>query len=260
MQAVRRSALVTGGANGLGRAISKKLSHDGYNVAICDIAAEGEQLSKDIGGMYIRTDVTQPKQLEEAVAQVVQAYGRLDAVVNNAGVVGEQLPLGEYDLEEWKRVTDINLNGAFFVLRFSLAQMVKQPTGGSIVNISSTAGFRGFCNLSPYTAAKWAIRGLTQQAAVEYCEKNIRVNAVAPTTCETPLVAGFINNHADPAFMQETITSMNALPGFVQPSDVANAVAFLLSDDARYITGHTIPVDAGALSRRANQREVDNVK
>lgn len=259
--APHRSALVTGGSQGLGKVISKKLAADGYKVAICDLLiSEGKSVAEDLDGIFIHADVTKPKDVEDAVAKVVKTYGSLDALVNNAGVVCAQVPMGDVDVEEWNRVIDVNLNGAFFALKFSLAQMAKQTTGGSIVSISSIAGFRGMNNLSPYTAAKWAIRGLTQEAAVEYCEKNIRVNAVAPTTVETSMVAEFIRASDDPEVMKEFVTSMNALPGCPHPDDVANAVAFLLSDEARYITGHTLPVDAGALARLPNRREMFNVK
>jgi len=254
------SVLVTGGAAGIGEAISRRLAKVGYKVAVCDITMEGKLVAEDIGGTFIQADVTKPAEVEEAVAHVVKTYGKLDAMVNNAGVVGAQVSAGEYAVEEWKRVMDVNLNGAFYVLKFSLAQMAKQPTGGNIVNMSSIAGGRGMCNLSPYTAAKWALRGLTQSAAVEYCDKNIRVNAVAPTAIETPMVASYIKNADDPVAMQEMLNGTNALPGLPQPSDVASAVAFLLSDEARYITGHTLPVDAGAFARLPNRREIFNVK
>ena len=165
------------------------------------------------------------------------------------------MPTGDYDVKEWKNVIDVNLNGTFYSMKFALAQMAKQSTGGSVVNLSSTAGFRGMANLGPYTASKWAVRGMTQMAAAEYAQMNIRVNAIAPTTCETPMVANVIAGAADPALMAEMSTAMNAQPGLVQPSDVAASAAFLLSEEARYITGHTLSVDAGALSRMPNARD-----
>jgi len=144
------------------------------------------------------------------------------------------------------------VDGTFYTMKYALRQMVKQESGGSIVLMSSTAGFRGFSNLGAYPSGKWAIRGLAEQAAYEYCKKNIRVNAVAPTGCETDMVKGFIESAPDPEIIRASVTEMNALPGFPQPSDVADAVSFLLSDKARYITGHTLPVDAGLLCRAPN--------
>lgn len=251
-----KSALVTGGAGGLGEAICRRLASDGYKVVVCDVADGGKALADELGGHFVRCDVSDPAAVKAAVAETVSVYGGLDAMVNNAGVVGSQLPIGDYDLEEWHRVMNINMNGTFYGMRYGLAQMALQETGGSMVNMSSVAGFRGLPNLAPYTASKSAVRGLTQMAAVEYSNKKIRVNAIAPTACETPMVAAFIAGAKDPEMAQHKVTDMNALPGFVQPSDVAAAAAFLLSEDARFITGHTLPVDAGALSRMANRREL----
>mmetsp|Transcript_14594 Transcript_14594/g.25714 ORF Transcript_14594/g.25714 Transcript_14594/m.25714 type:complete len:276 (+) Transcript_14594:70-897(+) len=260
-QSSGKSVLVTGGASGIGEAICRHLSKDGYAVFIADInSVAGEGLAKELAGStFLEVDVTVPEQVEGAVLRIAKEHGALDGLVNNAGVVGPQAPFGDYDLDEWKRVLDVNLNGTFYGLKYGLTQMAKQGNG-SIVNMSSTAGFRGICNLGPYTASKFAARGLTQAAAVEYGGKNIRVNSVAPAACETEMVNSFIGSSPNPDAMRDLITANYAMDGFVQPGDVAAAVAFLLSNDARFITGHTIPVDAGALSRIANQREMTNVK
>mmetsp|Transcript_23257 Transcript_23257/g.54921 ORF Transcript_23257/g.54921 Transcript_23257/m.54921 type:complete len:274 (+) Transcript_23257:37-858(+) len=250
----QKSALVTGGVQGLGEAIARRLAADGYKVVIADVQ-DGQPLAEEIKGKFVKADVTDPKQVEAAVKHVVEAYGSLDALVNNAGVVGSQVLLADYDVEEWRRVIDINLNGVFYGLKYGLKQMVQQETGGSIVNMSSTAGFRGLINLGPYTAAKFAIRGITRAAAVEYGSKKIRVNALAPTACETPMVKTFIEQSPDPALTHSTLTGYHAIPALPQATDVADACSFLLSDQARYITGHTLAVDAGALSRVANAPE-----
>lgn len=256
----RQNAVVTGGAQGLGEAISRRLARDGdWHVTILDTnEEEGLKVAQEIGGTFRKVDVTDPSQVEAAMEATVNEVGSIDGVVANAGVVGPQMPLGDYDIDEWKRVIDVNLNGVFYTLKYALAQMAKQDTGGSIVALSSTAGFRGINTLGPYTASKWAIRGLVEMAAVEYAQKKIRVNAIAPTSCETPMVQQFVA--AAPPEVASAVTSMNALPGFVQPVDVANAAFFLLSEEARYITGHTLPVDAGALCRIANAPDIAAVK
>lgn len=256
-----RNALVTGGAQGLGEAICRRLARDGdWHVTVADINEElGSKLAKEIGGSFLKVDVTDPAQLEAAVAHIVEKRGSLDAAIANAGVVSSQLkPLHDCGVDEWKGVLDVNLNGVFYTLKYALSQMAKQETGGSIVCLSSTAGFRGINNLGPYTASKWAIRGSVEMAAVEYAQKKIRVNAVAPTSCETQMMKAF--QASLPPELKDSITAMNAQPGFVQPEDVANAAAFLLSDEARFITGHTLPVDAGALSRLANAPDGSAVK
>lgn len=251
-----KSVLVTGGALGLGEAISRRLRADGFAVFVADVDAErGSALADELGGTFLRCDVTQPGDVDEAVRRVVESSGSLDALVTSAGVVGSPAPLGECEIDEWRRVIDVNLNGTFYCLKYALAQIATQSTGGGFVALSSTAGFRGMCNLGPYTATKWAVRGLVQMAAAEYAQKNIRVNAIAPTTCDTPMVRDLIASAYDPALTEEMCTAANAQPGMVQPEDVAAAAAFLLSDDARFITGHTLPVDAGTLSRMPNARD-----
>lgn len=258
---VGKSALVTGGAQGMGEAFARRLAKDGYHVSIIDVLdAQGERVAAEIQGTFYHVDISNPKEVEHVIARIVESQGRLDAVVNNAAIVGPQLPLHEYPLEDWKRVMGINMDGLFYVLKFSLAQMVKQRDGGSIVNMSSTTGFRGVANNGPYTASKWAVRGLTHMAAVEYGQANIRVNAIAPATVETPMLKQYIAESKNPIKMKEIIKSPNAVPGLAQPEDVAHTVAFLLSDKARFITGHTLPVDSGALSRIANSPERQVVK
>ena len=256
-----RNALVTGGAQGLGEAICRRLAQDGnWHVMVADLNEElGSQVAKEIGGTFLKVNVADPTQVKAAIAQVVHDRGSLDAVVANAGVACELVPLGDCDLEEWKRVIDVNLNGVFYTLKYALAQMASQETGGSIVSLSSILGYRGGPGWGPYSASKWAIRGLTELAAVEYAQKKIRVNAVAPTACDTPMVANFLAE-APPEIKVSAVTDLNALPGFVEAQDVANAVAFLLSDEARYITGHTLPVDAGSLCRMANAPDAMAVK
>ena len=134
-----RTALVTGGALGLGEAISSRLSKDGYNVVIMDlpaVAEAGKSLAASIDGHFLPGDVSDPKSVEETIKKIVESHGSLDAVVNNAGVIGQMTPTGDYDLDEWKRIIDVNLSGTFYTLKYSLAQMAVQETGGAIVNMS----------------------------------------------------------------------------------------------------------------------------
>mmetsp|Transcript_20301 Transcript_20301/g.25096 ORF Transcript_20301/g.25096 Transcript_20301/m.25096 type:complete len:290 (-) Transcript_20301:26-895(-) len=253
-----KSVLVTGGAQGLGEAICKRLAADGYLVTVADInTSAGETVAKEINGRFVELDVSIPEQFESAIRGVVDESrdGQLNALVNNAGVVGSRAKLGDYDIEEWKRIIDVNLNGVFYGLKYGLSQMSKQDSGGSIVNMCSTAGFRGMMLLGPYTPSKFAVRGLTHAAAVEYGGKNIRINSIAPTGIETPMVNAFIELMPNRDEAIDAVTAMNVLTGLPQSSDVASACSFLLSDEARYITGHTLPVDAGCLSRVANSPE-----
>jgi NAD(P)-dependent dehydrogenase (short-subunit alcohol dehydrogenase family) len=253
-----KTALVTGGSQGLGEAICRRLAKDGFRVTIFDLeatSAKGQSVASDIGGSFFAGSVADPKAAEAAVKSVVDECGSLDALVNNAGITGSHKPIGEYDLQDWGNVIDVNLNGAFYFLKFSLAQMSRQSSGGAVVNMSSMAGYRGKTNLAPYVASKFAIRGLTQAAAVEYANKNIRVNCVAPTFVEVEKMTNYIEASDNPESMRAMFNVSNALPGTVMPNDVGAAVSFLLSDEARFITGHCLPVDAGALSRIANAPE-----
>jgi len=257
----KKSVLVTGGAAGIGAGISRRLIRDGYAVTIGDISiAEGRELAAEIGADFVKLDVSSPEDVEAAIAGIVSKCGQLDALVNNAGVLGQFGPIGEQSIDEWKRVMSINLDGVFYGMKFALSQMIKQPTGGNIINIGSMNGFRGLVNMGAYVPSKWAMRGLTAMAAVEYSQKNIRVNSVAPTTTQSAIVDEWIANQPDPALAVDQATSMNAQLGMVQPEDIANATAFLLSDEARYITGATLPVDAGALARMPSAKEQNAVR
>lgn len=242
----KKSALITGGASGLGKAIAERLKEEGAVVVIADLNEEaGKKLAETLGGYFIKTNVTEPESVERAVAYTVEQTGNLDIFVNNAGIDGLQSPTHQHPLENWHKVIDINLNGAFYGLKYALAQFIKQGKGGTIINMVSTAGIVGFANIPPYTAAKAALVNLTRSTAVEYGKDFIRINAVAPTTVLTPLVQHFIDSAADPKAMKQHMETMNPIPGMPVVEDIAAAVAFLASDDARFISGITLPVDGG---------------
>lgn len=253
-----KAALVTGGSQGLGAAISRRLADDGYHVTIFDLestSSKGNALANEIRGSFFAGSVADPKAAQAAVQSVVDECGALDALVNNAGITGSHKLIGEYDLQDWGNTIDVNLNGTFYFLKYALAQMSNQPAGGAVVNMSSLAGHRGKKHLAPYVASKFAAQGLTQAAAVEYADKKIRVNCVAPTFVEVEKMTNYIEASENPDGMRAMFNASNALPGTVMPNDVSAAVSFLLSDEARFITGHCLPIDAGALSRIANAPE-----
>lgn len=239
-------AFVTGGASGLGEAAARRFSSEGAKVVVADInesAATTFAATLD-DGFAVRTDTSDPASVEAAVAAAVARYGRIDVVFNNAGITGDQHVLHEMTVENWNRVRSVNGDGVFFVLKYTIAAML-QTGGGAIVNTSSTAGLTAQVNISNYTFAKAGVIGLTRSSAIEYAKQDIRVNAIAPTVVWTPLVEKFANQAPDPATMRELMEQYNPMPGIVQPDDVAAAVAFLASDDARWITGHTLPIDGG---------------
>jgi NAD(P)-dependent dehydrogenase (short-subunit alcohol dehydrogenase family) len=237
---------VTGGASGLGAATARRFADEGARVAIADI---NEEAAREYAGslpdaVALAVDTADPASVARAIQSAVAHYGRIDVIFNNAGIEGEQTALHEMTVDNWQRVTSINGDGVFYVLKHGIEAML-ETGGGAVINTSSTAGLTAQDNISPYTFTKAGIVGLTRSAAVEYAARGIRVNAIAPTVVMTPLVRRFIENAADPAEMLQRMESFNPMPGIVQPEDVAALVAFLASDDARWITGITVPIDGG---------------
>jgi NAD(P)-dependent dehydrogenase (short-subunit alcohol dehydrogenase family) len=239
-------AFVTGGASGLGAATAERFASEGARVAVADINEDGARhVAAGLpDGFAVAVDTADASSVEQAVRQAVDHYGRIDVVFNNAGITGAQLPLHELPVDDWQRVRGTNGDGIFHVMKYCIAEMLKTG-GGAIVNTSSTAGLTGQQNISPYTFAKAGIVGLTRSAAIEYAASNIRVNAIAPTVVWTPLVERFAQTAPDPAAMRAALESYNPMPGIPLAEDVAAVVAFLASDEARWITGHTLPIDGG---------------
>jgi NAD(P)-dependent dehydrogenase (short-subunit alcohol dehydrogenase family) len=243
-------AFVTGGASGLGEAGARRFASEGARVAVADIDADGAaRLAAALpDALAVTVDTADADSVRAAVRHAVDHYGRIDVVFNNAGIAGAQHPLHELPVDDWRRVRGINGDGVFYVMKYCIAEMLVTG-GGSIVNTSSTAGLTGQLNISPYTFAKAGIVGLTRSAAIEYAAANIRVNAIAPTVVWTPLVERFAANAPDPAAMRAAMENYNPVPGVPLPDDVAAVVAFLASDEARWITGHTLPIDGGYCAR-----------
>jgi len=237
---------ITGGASGLGAATAERFADEGAKVVVADINLEA---AKELAGrlpeaIALKVDTSDAAAVEAAVAKAVEQYGRIDIILNNAGISGEQLPIDQSSVENWEKVTSINGDGVFYVLKYGISAMLKTG-GGAIVNTSSTNGLIGIPNISPYTFTKWGVVGITKSAAMEYAKQGIRVNAVAPTVVRTPLVEQFILDAPDPEAMREQMENFNPMPGMPEAQDVAAAVAFLASDEARFITGHVIPIDGG---------------
>ena len=239
-------AFVTGGASGLGAAAAARFASEGARVAVADIDSDGAcRVAAALpDGFAVTVDTADAASVRAAVRAAVDHYGRIDVVFNNAGIAGAQLPLHELPVDDWQQVRGINGDGVFYVMKYCIAEMLTTG-GGAIVNTSSTAGLTGQQNISPYTFAKAGNVGLTRSAAIEYAASNIRVNAIAPTVVWTPLVEQFAQTAPDPAAMRAAMENYNPMPGIPQSEDVAAVVAFLASDEAKWITGHTLPIDGG---------------
>ena len=237
-------ALVTGGASGIGRATALAFARDGAKVVVADIAVEGgketAQLIETGGGaaLFVETDVAEPRDVERLIERAVSTFGRLDCAHNNAGILGDRAPTADCSEEQWDRTIAVNLKGVWLCLRSELPQMVAQG-GGAIVNTASAAGVVAVWDLPAYVASKHGVAGLTKAAAIEYATSGIRVNAVCPGFINTPMVQGLSREG-----QREIILPIGRLG---TPEEVAEAVVWLCSDAASYVTGHLMLVD-GALT------------
>ena len=231
-------ALISGGARGMGAEHARALAAEGAKVVIGDILDdEGKALSDQIGdaARYVHLDVTQAEEWNAAVATAVTDFGKLNVLVNNAGIVAMG-QIGKFDMEKWQKVIDVNLTGVFLGMQASVTAM-KAAGGGSIINVSSIEGLRGAVMVHPYVASKWAVRGLTKSAALELGAHQIRVNSIHPGFIRTPMTKHFPDN---------ILTIPLGRPG--QPDEVATFVVFLASDESRYATGAEFVMDGGLVN------------
>lgn len=242
-------AIVTGAGSGIGRSTALLFAENGAKVVVTDINEEnGTKVVAEIkekGGeaIFVKADTSKPEDSEATVNKAVEVYGKLDVAVNNAGISGPIQPVGEYDIEAWNRVININLNGVFYGLRYQIPAMVKNGSG-SIINVASILGQVGFANSSAYAAAKHGVVGLTKNAGLEYATKGVRVNAVGPGFIETPLVKSSLNDEA-----YNALANMHAMERLGQPEEVAELFLWLASDKASFATGAYYPVDGGYLAK-----------
>ena len=242
-------AIVTGGGGGIGRATAIRFADEGARVVVSDIHAEsGEETVEQVrkmGGdaIFVKTDTANEGEMKALVEECEQHYGGLDILFNNAGVSNEEVKLADMSVDEWDRVLSINLRGVFLGMKFSIPLMEKS-NGGAIVNTSSLLGFKGKKYMAPYNASKGGVITLTKNAALEYGSKNIRVNAVCPGVIDTNIVTPWKEDERK----WPIISKANALKRIGQPEEIANAVLFLVSDEASYVTGTSLLVDGGGLT------------
>jgi NAD(P)-dependent dehydrogenase (short-subunit alcohol dehydrogenase family) len=245
-----RVVFVTGGAAGIGAATARRFAAEGARVAVADIDAEGaRRVADDLpDALAVTIDVGDAASVEQAVADTMQRYGRLDVIFNNAGTDSPHRPLHEMDPAEWEEARRVNGDGVFFVLKYGIEAMLRGG-GGVVINTSSIAGLAALENVAPYTFTKAGVIGLTRSTAVEYAARGIRINAIAPTVVMTGLVERFIDRSEDPARTRGVLDTFNPKPGIPTPDDVAGVVLFLASDDAAWIVGHTLLMDGGYTAR-----------
>ncbi|SDG04942.1 mycofactocin-coupled SDR family oxidoreductase [Pseudonocardia oroxyli] len=262
-------ALVTGAARGQGRSHALKLAEEGADVIAVDVCAQidgvpypmstPEDLAETVKSVEAldrrivarEADVRDYTHLESAVAEGIAELGRIDIVVANAAI-GTMGPVWEITPEQWRQTVEVDLNGVFHTVRVALPAMMEQDQGGSLILISSNAGLAAFPNLAHYTAAKHGVTGLARSLAIELAPHHIRANSIHPTTVDTAMVHNTAFYELAGVETREqaagVFINLNALPiPWIEPRDISNAVAWLASDDSRYVTGVALPIDAGGL-------------
>jgi 3-oxoacyl-[acyl-carrier protein] reductase len=238
-------AIVTGAAQGIGRAIAEALAHAGADIVVADLdpgrSADAVAAVEKIGrkALNVKVNVADANDTKVMAEQVIKAWGKIDILVNNAGITRDGLLLRMKE-EDWNLVLQVNLNGTFNCTKAVLQAMTKQRYG-RIVNIASIVGVMGNVGQANYAASKAAVIGFTKTVAREYASRNVTVNAVAPGFIDTAMTQGL------PAEVKETLQKQIPLGRLGTPADIAAAVRFLVSDDAAYVTGHVLHVNGGML-------------
>ena len=244
-------ALVTGGASGIGRATALTFAREGAKLIIADMNADGGQqtghMITEQGGeaIFVRTDVSQAVEVQALLSTAVETYGRLDCAHNNAGIAGAGKELiAAYPEDTWHQVIAVNLTGVWLCMKYEISQMLHQG-GGAIVNTASGAGLVGNRGNSAYAASKHGVVGLTKTAALEYAQQGIRVNCVCPGWVQTPLAARSLS---DPE-RRAQIIARHPIGRVGTPEEIAEAVVWLCSDAASFVTGHAMSVDGGYVAQ-----------
>ena len=240
-------ALVTGAGSGIGLATAEAFAAAGAKVVVADHNVKhGQQVATAIvargqDAIFTPVDVRDQAAVRATIEQVITTYGRLDFAFNNAGVEGEQGATADCTPENWHHVLDVNLDGVWYCMKEEIPAMLASG-GGAIVNCSSVAGIQGFAGTPAYVASKHAVIGLTKSAALEYAAQNLRINAVCPGVIETPMIDRF--TAASPA-ARDALLAQEPVGRLGVPEDIANAVLWLCSRQASFVTGHALVVDGG---------------
>jgi NAD(P)-dependent dehydrogenase (short-subunit alcohol dehydrogenase family) len=247
-----RAMLITGAASGIGRATAEALAREGARIVASDIdadagaAAAGALREAGADVRFVACDVADEEAVGALVRAALDAFGRLDGAANCAGVGGGHALTHDYPVDVWDRIVGINLRGTWLGMRAEIPALLAHGDGGAIVNVASTLGLRGAPNASPYSASKHGVIGLTRTAAIEYAQRGIRVNAVCPGAIDTPMMDETFARF--PGF-REALTGFVPMGRMGSAGEVAAAIVWLLSDAASFVTGETLTVEGGLLSR-----------
>ena len=241
-------AIITGAGSGIGKATAELFAKEGAKVVISDISEKNGNIAveeiKKTGGeaFFIKADSSRPEDNEALVKNTVEKYGSLDIAVNNAGIGGPLGATGEYPIDGWQKVIDINLSGVFYGLRYQIPAML--PKGGSIINIASILGQAGAKFSPAYVAAKHGVVGLTKTAALEYADKKIRINSVGPGYIKTPLVTNTLDANA-----LNSLVGLHPIGRLGESEEIAEMILWLASSKSSFVTGAYYPVDGGYLAQ-----------
>lgn len=242
--------LITGSAQGIGWACAEQAARRGATIMLSDINADkGESRIEELISLgaadarFVRADISKEEDVKHLVAQTVEAFGRLDVAVNNAGISGESASVADVTLEDWNKVLSVNLTGVFLCAKYELSQMLEQERG-VIINMASVLGRVGFASSSAYVAAKHGVIGLTKNIALEYAKKGIQAIAVGPGFIRTPLLEENLSEQE-----LEGIAAMHAAGRLGRPEEIARLVVWLGSDESSFINGAYFPADGGFLAQ-----------
>jgi NAD(P)-dependent dehydrogenase (short-subunit alcohol dehydrogenase family) len=242
-------AIVTGGASGIGRATAFAFAKKGAKVAVVDWKENDEMvdLIKELGSeaIFIKCDVSKTAEVQAMVAKTIAAFGRLDYAFNNAGIEGTQANTSDCSEENWDKTISVNLKGIWLCMKYEIPEMLKQGKG-VIVNCASVAGLIGFAGLPAYVASKHGVVGLTKTTALEYAKLGIRVNVVCPGVIQTPMIDRLTGKTKESI---EQFTGLEPMGRFGLPEEIANAVVWMCSDEASFVTGHAMTVDGGFVAQ-----------
>jgi NAD(P)-dependent dehydrogenase (short-subunit alcohol dehydrogenase family) len=245
-----KTAIVTGAASGIGRAVALAYAREGGRVIVSDISEQGgretvrliEEATPGVRSVFVRADASNPDDHEMLVQAALDQFGALHVACNNAGIGGELNPVGDLSVTGWKTVIELNLSGVFYAMRAQIPRML-HAGGGSIVNMASILGQVGSAGAAGYVAAKHGVVGLTRTAALDYATRGLRINAVGPGYIDTPILGGL------PQDARNGLVALHPVGRLGRSEEVAELVVWLSSDRASFVTGAYYPIDGGYLAR-----------